>query len=512
MISNHSGPNTTTATSSAVVADAPLFGQSLDVQATAGATFTTILATFGDSDPRPISATADLSGFYTASVNWGDGTTGPGQVVINTDGGFLVKGTHAYQPGSYTVTTTVVDVTGKAALGDAGSTLNLTASAVVADSPITVALKSGLVAGQGVSQFIDLGSFTTTNLLATNSQYAATVTYGDGTQGPATVSSATISKGLATFEITTTKTYAQTGAFRVLVSVTQPGGATAAQLTSVTVTSAPVTATGLTVSGVSKTPLSGLQVANFTSGNPSASAKDYSATIHWGDNTTSAGTIVSNGQGGFQVVGDHTFAEGGSFPLTVVVSGTGVSSTATGSATIGDLLTPITGGVETPTGPVSGSAYTNANRPVFSGTAEPNSTVEIFAQPVGGGSPALVGTGTADSTGHFAVTSNPIGDGQYTVAASAVDASGRPAGAMTTLYPSASRGVLTVDTQGPKVFTSALNPRTGKVTVEFTDGLSGLGTEASSTPPITACNRPRDRDSRRPRWSSIRAAPRRTRP
>jgi len=55
-------------------------------------------------------------------------------------------------------------------------------------------------------------------------------------------------------------------------------------------------------------------VASFTDVNPQANPNNYAATITWGDGGTSmasvaAGTIVANGQGGFNIVGSHTYAD-----------------------------------------------------------------------------------------------------------------------------------------------------------------------------------------------------------
>jgi hypothetical protein len=54
-------------------------------------------------------------------------------------------------------------------------------------------------------------------------------------------------------------------------------------------------------------------VASFTDANPRADSSTYVATITWGDGgtaqaTVAAGTIVANGQGGFNIVGSHSYA------------------------------------------------------------------------------------------------------------------------------------------------------------------------------------------------------------
>src|SRR5262249_6738011 len=60
-------------------------------------------------------------------------------------------------------------------------------------------------------------------------------------------------------------------------------------------------------------------VATFMDSLPSAVPGDFTATIDWGDMTTSAGT-VSGGGGSFQVSGTHTYAGAGTFPVQVTLS------------------------------------------------------------------------------------------------------------------------------------------------------------------------------------------------
>lgn len=80
-------------------------------------------------------------------------------------------------------------------------------------------------------------------------------------------------------------------------------------------------------------------VGSFTDEDPSPSIGNFSATINWGDTSTSAGTIVNAGPstpGGptvFNVVGTHTYQTTSQFPITVQVidsagGGTSTASTA----------------------------------------------------------------------------------------------------------------------------------------------------------------------------------------
>ena len=118
------GGSTTTATSTATVADAPLTANGSPVSATEGSsTGTVTVATFTDANP---SATA---GDFTATINWGDGTSSSGTITEDPNTKiFSVNGAaHTYtEEGHYTITATIADV--------GGSTTTATSTATVADA------------------------------------------------------------------------------------------------------------------------------------------------------------------------------------------------------------------------------------------------------------------------------------------------------------------------------------------------------------------------------------------
>src|SRR5262249_37052194 len=84
------------------------------------------------------------------------------------------------------------------------------------------------------------------------------------------------------------------------------------------------------------TPFSGM-VTSFTDGNPAAAVSDFSATISWGDGTTSPGTISANNAGGFDVSGSHSYVIEGTLAFSVTITDVGGSTgTATGTANVAD--------------------------------------------------------------------------------------------------------------------------------------------------------------------------------
>ena len=70
-----------------------------------------------------------------------------------------------------------------------------------------------------------------------------------------------------------------------------------------------VIAAGPTVSGTEGTAISDATVATFTDANPNATASDFTATIDWGDGTSTSGTVVAQSGGSFAVDGTHTYAD-----------------------------------------------------------------------------------------------------------------------------------------------------------------------------------------------------------
>jgi N-acetylneuraminic acid mutarotase len=118
------------------------------------------------------------------------------------------------------------------------------------------------------------------------------------------------------------------------------GGYNGVRLTTVeayTVIGGTLTARGATVNATEGAAFSGVAVATFSDADQNTAPSTYAATINWGDASTSAGTVTGNRASGFTVTGGHTYAEEGSFTVTVQISDLdGNSVTATGSASTGD--------------------------------------------------------------------------------------------------------------------------------------------------------------------------------
>jgi streptogramin lyase len=88
-----------------VVLDRPLQVTAMNRGATAGTTFSGVVASFTDADP------AGGAGGYAAAIAWGDGQTSAGTVTAEGVGAFTVTGSHSYRsPGAYAIAVTITDI------------------------------------------------------------------------------------------------------------------------------------------------------------------------------------------------------------------------------------------------------------------------------------------------------------------------------------------------------------------------------------------------------------------
>jgi hypothetical protein len=172
---------------------------------------TTKVATF--TDPN----TSDTASIFTATINWGDGTTTTG-VVSGSNGTFTVKGGHTYaDEGSFPLGVTITDTANNTSLPLSG-----TVAAVEADVLSARGLSLRANAGQAFSGKV--ATFTDRDTHNVASDFSATINWGDGT-----TSAGVITDTRGAISVSGTHTYASSGQDAVTVSLTDdaPGTATA---------------------------------------------------------------------------------------------------------------------------------------------------------------------------------------------------------------------------------------------------------------------------------------------
>jgi hypothetical protein len=247
-----------------------------------------------------------------------------------------------------------------------------------------------------------VATFSDANTAAPVSDFTATVTWGDGTSSAGTVAAL----GGGAFLVLASHTYADDGTKTLSVAVHDDGGSSVSG--SVTLTVADAALGNLVVnspgSAVEGKGTGTFTVATFRDANAAASAADFTASISWGDGSSS-GTIVALGGGAFAVQGSHTYAEEGAKTLSVQVHDKGGSSLSGGvgaavaDAPLGSLSIhspSATAGVSTGTFTVA--AFTDGS------TAAPVSDFTAVIAWGDGSASAVSGSGiVSEGGGNFAV-------------------------------------------------------------------------------------------------------------
>jgi hypothetical protein len=434
------GTTSATAAGTASVAEGDtLTGLGTTISLPEGRQFNGLVATFSDS------STANTAGDFTASIVWGDGTTDTG-TVSGSGGTFLVSGSHSYaDEGNFTVTVTLTD--------DSPGTASATATTVATSTENDVLTGTGLtVTPTEAQQFSGaVATFSDSYLGNTTADFTATIDWGDGTS-----SAGTVSGTAGAFTVSGTHTYADEGHFSVKVTLTDdsPGTVSAGATGTANVGEADVlTGTGATLTPTEGTSFSG-SVATFTNtGYPANTSADFTATIDWGDGTTTPGTVTGSsgeGAGQFTVSGSHTYTDEGSFTVKVTLTddapGT-ASATATGTANVsggsfGNLTAaPVNGFELTPLTGVTVASFTHSNglEPASGFSAsidwgDGTSSAGTVTQPTPGGPYTVQGSHTYGDEHDNATLTVTVTDGSATATATST------ASILEELLPDGTRG------------------------------------------------------------------------
>ncbi|MGH7138759.1 MAG: TIGR03118 family protein, partial [Pirellulales bacterium] len=179
------------------------------ISATEGATFTGAVAAIASAISGAIPSD------FTATINWGDGTSSAATLTPTANGGFLVDGSHVFhEEGAETIAVTVSDN------ASPSSTVSSTATVQVADAPlvpaaINIPVQQSLTIGD-----LQIAAVTDTGGGEAMDNYTATIDWGDGSTSPGV-----ISVNGNTVSVLGSHTYAVAGRFDVDVTVNDAGGA-----------------------------------------------------------------------------------------------------------------------------------------------------------------------------------------------------------------------------------------------------------------------------------------------
>jgi PKD repeat protein len=169
--------------------------------------------------------------------------------------------------------------------------------------------------------------------MSTAAEYNATINWGDSSSSPpppVTITLTGTSSSGNDFAVKGDHTYTEEGTYTVRVTITDVDNLsnTATATSTARVVDAPLHSS-CAAAPVSTQSFSG-PTATFTDNNAFATKADFSATINWGDSTSSSGTISGGpGVGPYTVSGSHTYTSTGPFTVTTTINDDGGSTTTT---------------------------------------------------------------------------------------------------------------------------------------------------------------------------------------
>jgi hypothetical protein len=436
---------------------------------------------------------------YTASIDWGDGTTTNG-VVSGSGGSFTVTSAtdHTYtDEGLFTEVVTITRTTdsftiapsGTVAVSDTDNFENGSGTTIHGDP--NVALNNVVVA-----------TFTDTQTQNSGSDFVATVDWGDGTS-----STGTISGSNGSFTVTGSHTYTQNGQDQIIVNVAEDStdgqGTASIVITSTALIGiAPVSGSAITATEGTAVPAN-TQVATFSDSNLTDTALSFTASIDWGDGTTSAGTVVG-AAGSFTVFGGpHTYADEGQDLIQTTLTRISDSdqATATGTADVGeaDVLSLTANNINAS----QGSPFTNVQVATFTDTYTAQVASDFIAVidwgdgetttgTISGGSGSFTVTGShayADpGTDQFTVTVLDDGVGSATASGSATATVAARTVTGQMVLSSATEGTALPNTTTVATFTDSLTSDTAgefSATIDWGDGVTTAGTVTGSNGSFT---------------------------
>jgi PKD repeat protein len=290
---------------------------------------------------------------WTATINWGDGTDTSTGVIHCTDGPLDVTGTHTYKDSdTYHINVTVEDN-----FDHVTATGTDMATATINDVGLTARKAANAKGTEGSKVTVEAPFFDNNPAYDAEGKVdpglTATIDWGDGTAASAGKVEWPDAGSDVNVLVTGDHVYdaGGEGPYTVKVTLHDSGDNVVSSTLKATISDAALTA-GTAKSFVAAAAQSSSEVvASFTdAAGAQAAVADFAASITWGDNTTSAGTVVKTADGAFDVSGAHTYTTAGSKTLTITVTdeeGSTLSMTAT--ATVPAL--PTTGHPQTPLQP-----------------------------------------------------------------------------------------------------------------------------------------------------------------
>jgi streptogramin lyase len=308
------GGSTAEATSPIKVADAPLGGGGFLFNAGEGAAFTNqpLAYAIDFGGPEPLSS-------YTVTIDWGDKSPTSSGTLTVINGLFQVTGSHTYaEEGGYPVASTVRD--------EGGSSTTLSSTANVNDAGLIPTAVSLSGTEPAVFTNVPVATFTDAGGPEDPSNYTTTINWGDNT--PTQSGSVVFANGV--FSVVGSHTYSDECSCTITVSILDAEGLPYYVFSTVNIGDAPLTPVGTTVGMTEGTFFSGA-VGSFYDAAGREAPNAYDVVVDWGDNHQSSALLQPNAAGGYDIIGDHSYAEEGTYNITASVQDDGGSNTIVAS-------------------------------------------------------------------------------------------------------------------------------------------------------------------------------------
>ncbi|MGH7137112.1 MAG: DUF4214 domain-containing protein, partial [Pirellulales bacterium] len=352
------------------------------------------VATFTDSSQPGL--TADD---FTATIDWGDGTTATTGNVTLSGGVYAVTGSHAFaNDGTFSVKVTVTETS------PSTFSTSISSAASMADANTFTAATASVFATAGAAFSGPVAIFNDSATSAPASGFTAVISWGDSQND---VTAGSVTGGDGQFTVSGNHTYAQDGSFPVTVTIEENSGVSGAvedEATTSAIVEPPAgfTATPTTLTGTEGASVSGT-VATFTDPGSTAAPTAFTATIDWGDGSSSTTAAISGSSGNYTVTGNHTYSDYGSFTVSVSILETANTASlfATSTADIADANTLT----------ATGDTFTATAGSTFSGAVATFS--DVYTGALAGDFTATIDWG--DGTSSSAATSITGSNGTFTV-------------------------------------------------------------------------------------------------
>jgi hypothetical protein len=405
-----------------------------------GGTGTFTVATFTSSYG------AETASQFTVVVSWGDGTTSTitsANGLTGGSGSFVVKTSHTYADEINSATVISVQVTDVFGASVSGQSSSFT----VADASLGALSINNPVAteGAGFSGFT-VATFTDSYTASPVTDFTATVTWGDGTSSAGAVVTTSTPGNYA---VLASHVYAEEGNYTLSVKVLDEGSASVTG--NLTISVADAALSGLTLSDPGATEgqsFSGFTVATFTDANAGAPVTDFTATVTWGDGTSSSASVVSLGGGNFAVVAGTTYAEETPSPITLSVAVLDVGGASiSGSITVSVADAPLAGLNISDPGATEGQSFSGVVVATFSDSNAAAPATDFTATVTWGDGTSNSASVVSLGGGAFEVVSGHTyaEEGTNTLAVQVLDVGGASiSGSITIAVADASLGNLTV--------------------------------------------------------------------